>query len=64
MSPAAIAAIVQALAPLAKELAPVGIKLMTLWKQRGELTPEQIAELNTLNSKTEGDYVEEAGGRR
>lgn len=64
MNPVAIAAIVQALAPFAKELAPVGVKLMSLWRQRGELTPEQITELNALNGKTECEYVEEAGGRR
>jgi hypothetical protein len=63
MNPAAILAIAQALAPYAKELAPIGVKLMALWKQRGELTPEQIAELNAMNDLTEADYVRKAGGR-
>lgn len=64
MNPAAILAIAQALAPFAKELAPIGVKLMALWKQRGELTPEQIAELNAMNDMTEKDYVKKAGGRK
>lgn len=63
MNPAAILAIAQALAPFARELAPIGVKLMSLWRQRGELTPEQIAELQALNAKSEADYVREAGGR-
>ena len=63
MNPAAILAIAQALSPFAKELAPIGVKLMSLWRQRGELTPEQIAELNALNDKPESEYVREAGGR-
>ena len=55
--------IITTLAPLAQELAPVVIKLLKVWRERGDLTPEQIAELVALNEKTESDYVKEAGGR-
>lgn len=47
----------------AKALAPFALDVLKLLKQRGELTPEQIAELQSLNAKTEADYVREAGGR-
>lgn len=47
----------------AKALAPFALDVIKLLKQRGELTPEQIAELQALNAKTEADYVKEAGGR-
>ena len=47
----------------AKALAPLAIDVLKLLKHRGELTPEQIAELKALNAKTEADYVREAGGR-
>ena len=63
MTALAIAGIVEALAPLAKELAPAVIRLVNTWRSRGDLTPEQIAELVALNEKTEADYVREAGGR-
>lgn len=46
-----------------KALAPFAIDVLKLLKQRGELTPEQIAELQALNAKTEKDYVKAAGGR-
>jgi hypothetical protein len=46
-----------------KAIAPFAIDVLRLLKQRGELTPEQIAELQALNAKTEADYVKEAGGR-
>ena len=48
----------------AKALAPFALDVLKLLKQRGELTPEQIAELNAMNAKTEADYVREAGGRQ
>ena len=48
----------------AKALAPFALDVLKLLKQRGELTPEQIAELEALNRKTEGDYVKAAGGRQ
>jgi hypothetical protein len=47
----------------AKALAPYALDVLRLLKQRGELTPEQIAELQALNAKSEADYVREAGGR-
>lgn len=47
----------------AKALAPFALDVLKLLKQRGELTPEQIAELEDLNRKTEADYVKAAGGR-
>lgn len=47
----------------AKALAPFALDVIRLLKQRGELTPEQIAELKELNAKTEADYVRKAGGR-
>jgi hypothetical protein len=47
----------------AKALAPFAIDVLRLLKQRGELTPEQIAELQALNAKSEADYVKAAGGR-
>ena len=47
----------------AKALAPLAIELLALLKSKGELTPEQVAELEKLNAKTESDYVKEAGGR-
>ena len=47
----------------AKALAPFALDVLKLLKQRGELTPEQIAELEALNRKTEADYVKDAGGR-
>jgi hypothetical protein len=47
----------------AKALAPFALDVLRLLKQRGELTPEQIAELEALNRKTEADYVKAAGGR-
>ena len=47
----------------AKALAPFAIDVLKLLKQRGELTPEQIAELNAMNEMTEKDYVKKAGGR-
>lgn len=47
----------------AKALAPFALDVLKLLKQRGELTPEQIAELEALNRKTEADYVKAAGGR-
>lgn len=47
----------------AKALAPFALDVLKLLKQRGELTPEQAAELQKLNSKTEADYVNEAGGK-
>jgi hypothetical protein len=47
----------------AKALAPFALDVLKLLKQRGELTPEQIAELQALNAKTEADYVKAAGGR-
>jgi len=47
----------------AKALAPFALDVLKLLKQRGELTPEQITELQALNSKTEHDYVRESGGR-
>jgi hypothetical protein len=47
----------------AKALAPFALDVLKLLKQRGELTPEQITELQALNAKTERDYVIEAGGK-
>jgi hypothetical protein len=47
----------------AKALAPFALDVLRLLKQRGELTPEQIAELQSLNAKTERDYVIAAGGK-
>ena len=47
----------------AKALAPFALDVIKLLKQRGELTPEQIAELQALNAKSEAEYVREAGGR-
>lgn len=47
----------------AKALAPFALDVLKLLKQRGELTPEQIAELNAMNDMTEKDYVKKAGGR-
>jgi hypothetical protein len=47
----------------AKALAPFALDVLRLLKQRGELTPEQIAELQALNAKTERDYVIAAGGK-
>lgn len=47
----------------AKALAPFALDVLKLLKQRGELTPEQITELQVLNAKTEADYVRESGGR-
>jgi hypothetical protein len=47
----------------AKALAPFALDVLKLLKQRGELTPEQVAELKALNAKTEADYVKEAGGK-
>ena len=47
----------------AKALAPFALDVIKLLKQRGELTPDQITELNAINAKTEADYVREAGGR-
>jgi len=46
-----------------KALAPFALDVLKLLKQRGELTPEQIAELNAMNEMTEKDYVKKAGGR-
>ena len=47
----------------AKALAPFALDVLKLLKQRGELTPDQVAELQKLNLKTEADYVKEAGGK-
>lgn len=47
----------------AKALAPFALDVLKLLKQRGELTQEQITELQALNAKTERDYVRESGGR-
>jgi hypothetical protein len=47
----------------AKALAPFALDVLKLLREKGELTPEQIAELKALNAKTEADYVREAGGR-
>ena len=59
MIPVAIPLAIEA----AKALAPFALDVLRLLKQRGELTPEQISELQSLNSKTEADYVKEAGGK-
>ena len=59
MIPVAIPLAIEA----AKALAPFALDVLRLLKQRGELTPEQISELQALNSKTEADYVKEEGGK-
>jgi len=47
----------------AKVLLPAALDIIEAVKARGELTPEQQERLEKLNTKTEKDYVREAGGK-
>lgn len=48
---------------IASEVIDFAIGLVELAKSKGELTEEQKLRVEKLNTKTEAEYVEEAGGK-
>lgn len=48
---------------IASEVIDFAIGLVELAKSKGELTDEQKLRVEKLNTKTEADYVREAGGK-